>query len=930
MTARISTRAPEKHLSERPALKSTNPTRLFTALLACACLLMAFGAATASATQSITQFSGKIAGPGGEAATQAASHPDSIVTTVDFAYNPDGLVREDPKNVTADVPPGLIGNPTLFDTCSEDQLSDGMNEFACPVTSQVGTVVLHAYDYGPGATFVATRALYNMERGDGQAALFGFNLLGVVVHVSGTVTAEGGDGYAVRLNFKEISQAIPIKRSIFTLWGIPSDPSHDGQRGECTTWGGTCPAPPDQERVPFLTLPSNCAAGAQTFSVRADSWQTPGIFDFASFNTDTDGDPIAFTGCDRVPFDAALTARPETTQADSPTGLEVNLTMPQPQNPDGLATAYLKKAEVTFPEGMSVNPASANGQAGCAPDQIKLGTDAPVSCPDASKIGTVEIESPALDEPLQGSVYLATQGTNPFNSLLALYVAAEGPGVLVKFPGKVTPNPVTGQLVATFDDNPQLPFTSLQMRLKGGDRAPMLTPPTCGKYTTTAKMSPWSASNPDAPLPSEIVISTSSFQISSGPGGSACPADNAFGPQFKAGTVSPIAGAHTPLVVKATRPDGSAPITGVKLDLPRGLLGKLAGIPYCPDAALAAAAAKSGKAELASPSCPAASKVGIVNVTVGAGGSPLNVSGSVYLAGPYKGAPLSLGLITPSVAGPFDLGTVVVRNALNVDPVTAQITSVSDPIPTILQGIPLKIRSIYVETNRDRFTLNPTSCRPMSFGGTLFGSSASRALSSPFQVGACDALGFKPKLSFRYKGETHRSAHPAVTATLKARKGDANIGKAVVTLPETQFLEQGHIRTICTRVQYAADSCPKGSVYGYAKAWSPLLDEPLQGPVVLRSSNNPLPDLVADLNGQIDIDLSGRIDSVDSRMRVTFGAVPDAPVSKFVLRMQGGRKGLLVNNTELCAAKPRAKAAFTGQNGKRSVSRPLVKADCKG
>jgi len=272
---------------------------------------------------------------------------------------------------------------------------------------------------------------------------------------------------------------------------------------------------------------------------------------------------------------------------------------------------------------------------------------------------------------------------------------------------------------------------------------------------------------------------------------------------------------------------------------------------------------------------------------------------------------------------------VAVRSGIYVDPVSTAVSVKSDPLPQILQGIPIAYRDIRVEVDRPGFTLNPTSCDPKSVTSTI--TSIAGATASPadrFQVAGCERLGFKPKLSFRYKGRTNRGAHPAVTATLKARKGDANIGKAVVTLPRTQFLEQGHIRTICTRVQYAADDCPKGSVYGYAKAWTPLLDQPLQGPVYLRSSNNTLPDLVADLDGQIEIELAGRIDSVDERMRVSFGAVPDAPVSKFVLRMQGGRKGLLVNNTELCRAKPRARAVFTGQNGKRSVANPLVRIGC--
>jgi hypothetical protein len=318
-----------------------------------------------------------------------------------------------------------------------------------------------------------------------------------------------------------------------------------------------------------------------------------------------------------------------------------------------------------------------------------------------------------------------------------------------------------------------------------------------------------------------------------------------------------------------------------------------------------------------------------VDVGAGAGSSPLHVQGSAYLAGPYKGAPLSIAVITPAVAGPFDLGTVVVRAALYVNPVTAQVHAVSDPFPTILQGIPLHLRSVVLNLDRKEFGRNPTSCDPMQVKGTLTGTPDLRTLATRFQVGGCKGLDFKPHLGLRLFGKTHRSAHPRLKAVVTAHEGEANIAKAVVTLPKTEFLEQGHIRTICTRVQYAANSCPKGSIYGYAKAWSPLLDRPLQGPVYLRSSNHQLPDLVASLDGQIHIDLAGRIDSVHGRIRNTFWAVPDAPVSRFVLNMQGGKKGLLVNNTQLCRAKPRAAVKFTGHNGKVSRSKPLVKTACR-
>jgi hypothetical protein len=354
------------------------------------------------------------------------------------------------------------------------------------------------------------------------------------------------------------------------------------------------------------------------------------------------------------------------------------------------------------------------------------------------------------------------------------------------------------------------------------------------------------------------------------------------------------------------------------------LTGKLAGIPYCPESAIAAAGQRPGVAEAASPSCPAASRVGSVIVGAGAGNHPIHVQGTAYLAGPYKGASLSLVVITPAVAGPFDLGTVVVRTALEVNPVTAQIHAVSDRLPSILSGVPLHLRSVIVNANRPGFSRNPTSCEPMSIDGLLTGSPDLKATAERFQVGGCGGLGFKPKLKMRLKGGTKRAAYPALRATLVARHGDADIKRISVSLPHSEFLAQEHIDTICTRVQFAADQCPAGAVYGRARAFSPLLAQPLEGPVYLRSSSHKLPDLVAALRGQVNIDLAGRIDSAGGGIRTTFAKVPDVPVSKFVLRMKGGRKSLLVNSVDTCNADHRAKVKMGAHNGRTLVAKPLL------
>ncbi|HEX5713480.1 MAG TPA: hypothetical protein VFX85_09230 [Solirubrobacterales bacterium] len=862
-----------------------------------------------------SRFSSETLAADRQPSTGAGEHPASIVTRIGYGNRriPDPkffLVAnsENAKTAVVDLPPGLVGDTTAVPICSREDFSGK----TCPSRAQVGTFYLRTK-----ATNGAY-PLYNLDPPPGMPVQLGVALGELDVSVFFDASVRAGD-HGLTLTSRNLPQIDSIIEANATVWGYPSDSSHDSQRAPCLSSGGKCPV--DVPRRPFLTNPTSCL-GPREFKARTDSWQNPGAFVSA-----IDPEP-AIVGCDRLPFAPSFSLQAASPKAASPSGYSFEVIIPQPDDPGGLATAHLKGAMVSLPDGVSVSPSAANGLGACAPREIDLGTTAEPTCPASSQIGTVEVQTPLLAKPLDGEVYLAKQSDNPFGSLMALYLVVRGSGVLVKLPGKVEADPVSGRLTATFDENPQLPFSRLRVQLKGGPTAPLVNPSSCGTYTTTARFTPWSAADPDNPTSEETVTLTSSFKITSGPGDTPCPSPGQFDPAFEAGTLTPIAGAYSPLIVNISRPDGSAPLTGLKLDLPEGLVGKLAGIPYCSDATLVAAAGKTGQAELSSSSCPSASKVGTADVGAGAGSSPFHVRGTAYLAGPYKGAPLSIAVITPAVAGPFDLGTVVVRAKADVDPATAQIHVSSDPIPQILQGIPLKVRSVAVDTDKPQFTLNPTDCDPASLVGTLLAPAASKRLASRFQVGACKALDFNPKLAIKLSGPTHRSAHPALRATLTMPKGGANIQRAAVTLPKTEFLEQSHIRTICTRVQYAAKSCPKASIYGYAKAWSPLLDQPLQGPVYLRSSSNPLPDLVASLDGQIHIDLSGRIDTKNARIRNTFDLVPDAPVSKFVLTMQGGRKGLLVNNTELCKAKPRADVKFDGQNGKTADSRPLVKADC--
>ncbi|HKO38253.1 MAG TPA: hypothetical protein VJU14_07795 [Solirubrobacterales bacterium] len=902
-----------------------NPIARMTIGVGIALAVVAMMAPVAQAAFGVTSFQAELENEDGTAATQAAGHPHEVTVALSFNRTPNRfgipVPDESIRDVIVDMPAGFVGSTTAVPRCTNSELYGIGIVAECSTDSQVGMLAVEVSAFNVVTEYFP---IYNLVPAPGTPASFGANVLGVPVYMDARIRSESD--YGVSVEARETNQTLALLSTTATFWGVPADPSHDDQRcyafpsssnpnpGQCE--GGEpaeTPRPANIPAKPLLTNTSDCAAGAFLVNMKAESWA--GSTDSDADTLEEGGSPIGISGCNQVRFEPTLELTPESSEAGKPTGIEVRLAIPQYglEDPDRLGQAPLKDASVTLPPGMTVNASSADGLVGCSEAEARLGSAEPAACPAASQLGTVEVKTPLLATPLQGSVYLATQGTNPFNSLIALYISVDDPltGVVLKIPGEVSPDPASGRLTVRFDDAPQLPFTEFTLELKGGNRAALVNPSTCGTYSTQAELTGWAN-------PQEIARASSSFTIDQN-----CDAGTKFAPGFEAGTANPVAGKSSPFTLRVTRADGEQDVSRIETTLPEGLLAKLAGVPLC------------GDSQAATGSCPASSQVGTTTVGAGAGSNPLYVPGpgkaptGVHLAGPYKGAPYSLVVQVPAQAGPFDLGQVTVRNTIEINPVNARVTVKSDPLPQIIQGIPISYRDVRVDVTRDDFTLNPTNCDPTAVSGTIVSiKGAAAPVSSRFQAADCTRLGFKPKLSFRYKGKTHRSAHPAVTATLKARKGDANIGKAVVTLPRTQFLEQGHIRTICTRVQFAAHNCPKGSVYGYAKAWTPLLDQPLQGPVYLRSSNNTLPDLVADLNGQIEVELAGRIDSVDERMRVSFGAVPDAPVSKFVLRMQGGKKGLLVNNTELCRARPRASVMFTGQNNRVHRLNPVVKVDC--
>jgi hypothetical protein len=841
--------------------------------------------------------------------------------TTNFNMNLSGIELDGGqiRDLRVDLPPGVAGNPQGIPFCTQSQLQ--LLVPTCPASSQVGVIQVRQDIFGFIVPILEQTPVFNMVPPPTQVAQFGFVVGGVPTNVS--VTVRPGD-YGVRTFIKDTPQLFPVSGATVSIWGIPADPSHDKLRVPCLEAGGGTPTgascPSSAPRVAFLQNGTSCDSAPKTTTITATSWLNPSVFSPLQSATSP---PL--TGCDKLPFQPRIKVTPSTAEAGVPTGLSVDLETPQNADLAGLATAHLKDSVVKLPEGMAVSPAAADGLGACSDAQLALLSNEPPSCPDSSKIGSLVIETPALADPVHGWIYLGTQTPS---QLLRFFLVMEGHGLVVKIPGRVDLDPVTGQLTSTFDDNPQLPFSKLHLEFKGGPRAALVNPPTCGKKDTTATLTSWAR-------PNEPVVLTDSFQLTSGPNGTACPASLAarpFSPRLSAGVVNPSAGSQSPFVLRLTREDETQQFSALDVTMPPGLAGVLKGIPYCPETSIAAADGRLGSSELATPSCPSASQIGTVVAGAGAGTHPFFVStGKAYLAGPYKGAPLSLVTTFPPVAGPLDLNTVVVRSAIFVDPTDAHLTVKSDPLPQILQGIPIDLRDLRVNIDRPDFIEAPTNCTPMSVGAQVLGSNG--ALANPsqrFQVGNCASLGFEPKLSLGLKGGTKRGDYPALTAVVKARPGDANIGKAAVTLPHSEFLAQNHIRTVCTRVQYAAEACPAGSIYGYAKATTPLLGKPLEGPVYLRSSSHQLPDLVAALHGQIDIDLAGRIDSVHGGIRNTFELVPDAPVTKFELKMKGGKKGLLVNSRDICRSANLVDAKFSGQNGKMVELHPKMGSSCGG
>jgi hypothetical protein len=854
------------------------------------------------------------------------------------------------KTLRVDLPPGLTVNPHAAPQCpladfetivggapscpantivGEEKITLVTTVAGVPAPSPpfpAGNTLPKGFVIPPSQALGTEIAVYNIVPKPGEPALFGFVAAGtekVFLQTEVSWQNDFHESFKIELP-QNAGPEVTLKSRLVNFGAVTGD--------------GT-----------YINNPTTCLNPAEFPNLystwfRAESYGEPdpafpaGLTPFEAKVEDSTGAIISQTGCDKVPFNPAIDVNAGTPAVDSPSPATVETTLKYLTGAEGaVQESHLRKAVVALPEGMGLNPSGSVGLAECTNAQFNKGVRTYANaCPASSKIGTVQIDSPPLAQPLIGDIYVGTQqSTNPESGeMFRILVEAkeQNEGIDVRLVGNVSANKGTGQLTTTFSEKevgelagalpeglPQVPFTSVKLKFDGA-KAVLTSPSTCSSEAT-GQMEPWARPGEQVPVASKLTLSTD-------PGGGACPASlgaRKFAPSYTAKSDSTEAGKYSPFRVVIARTDGQQELKVVNVTLPKGLVGRLAGIPYCSDAGIAAAAASSGRAQLAKPSCSDESVIGPVTTVSGTGAAPLVLSGKAYLAGPYKGAPLSMAIVTPAVSGPFDLGTVVVRVALNVDPMTAQINAVSDPIPNVFGGVKLDIRSIDVNVNRHNFMINPTNCAAGATAGTINGGGANPALASAwssyavsaaYQATGCNKLAFKPSFNARISGGTTRAKNPKIRVVVKARQGDANIARTSLNLPHSLFLDQGHIKTICTRVQLAAKECPKNSIYGNAEASSPLLKQKLKGPVYLVSSKHKLPDLLADLNGQINIQLDGVISSKHGGLKTVFNNTPDVPLKSFVLNMQGGKKSLLQNSANLCKSPQLAILNMKGQNGK--------------
>jgi hypothetical protein len=866
---------------------------------------------------------------------QAAAHED-LATSFDFAHNSKGQTFNDLRDIVVNLPAGFDANNTAVPTCSQAQLLGRtiQNGSECPPASQVGTISLDLTLESKNGPVKDTFPVYNMEvTSYGVAAELGFRTIVFTATLVASVRPGDAGLTITSSNNQKVAEAHDIT---VTIWGLPAAAVHDPERGqECYTLHGPSTLQcvkggqsADIPVKPFLSNPTSC--GLFTATMKADSWEESGKWSEES----TEVGPIG--ECERVPFAPSIEVQPTTRSAESPTGLNVSLLVPQRwEEPLGISTANLEDVRLALPEGVTVNPSAGSGLGACTPQQYESETSSSppgAGCPLESKIGSIEIETPVLAEKILGSVYIAKPFENPFDSLLGLYIVAKDPqrGIIVKVAGQIEPNPVTGQLVTTFDNNPQQPFSRFTLKFHPGATAPLVSPPTCGIYTTQAELTPWSA-----PLEPQLVVS--SFETTSGVREGPCPSGGVppFKPQVISGTENNDAGSYSPFYLRILREDGEQEITRFTTVLPPGLSGNLSGIPFCPEADIEAARSATGQQEIEAPSCPAASEIGHTIVSAGVGTVLAQTPGRVYLAGPYHGSALSIVSITSAKVGPFDLGTVVIRFALRINPITAQVevdANGSDPIPHIIDGIVVHVREVRVYMDRSKFIINPTSCAPMSIAETITGAGADPAnpadwvpvsATAPFQAADCSSLAFKPGFKVSTSGRTSKADGASLTAKLTVPGvlgTQANIARVKVELPEQLPSRLPTLQKACRAATFEANpaECPAASVIGHATATTPILPVPLTGPAYFVShGGEAFPSLIVVLQGYgITVDLVGStFISKKGITSSTFKTVPDVPVGTFELTLPQGPFSALAANVNLCKSRLTMPTEFVAQNG---------------
>jgi hypothetical protein len=896
----------------------------------------------------VSTFEAQLLNDDGTPANQAGSHPFQFTTTLTVNRSASGEPVALPKDFAFHLPPGLLGNPNAAKQCTMVDFFALVEEAnLCSPESVVGVATVEIVEPKLGGQLAFTIPVFSLVPAQGEPARLGFEALGKVPIVLDTSVRSGRD-YGVDVTVKNATQTAGLLASQVSIWGVPGDPRHDAARGwECVSAGKytrqigkPCPVNPELPQNPFLALPTSCAASPASepvsFPMSTDSWA-----DFATTVsseyvwTDEAGNALGFTGCSQLPFAPAVDVTPEQRTASTPSGVSVDLHVPQQGllEAEGLAAADIRDTTVTLPQGVQLSPSAANGLVGCSEAKVGFEGFDPAShmqqfstadsqCPDASKVGLVHIKTPLLEHELEGALYLAEPapngeaGKNPFGSLVALYLIAKDPvsGVLVKLAGEGVLDEGTLRVATSFRDAPQVPFEDLKVDLLGGPRASLSTPAKCGGYATDAAFTPWSGTGPLA-----VQAPGEDFQVTSGIGGSACPAGTlGFGPGFTAFSTNPTAGAYTGFQLELTRPDGDQALSGLSMHLPPGVAAMLSSVTLCSEAQAAASA------------CPADSEVGHATAIAGLGSEPITEEGGrVFITGPYEGAPFGLEIVTPAKAGPFDLGFVTVRSKLQIDPNDASVTIVSDPLPTQIRGIPLQLKRVLVSVDRPNFQFNPTSCAPMSIAGTLGGAEgASVPVSQRFQVGGCQNLPFGPKLSASAAGHASKANGTSFTVTVQSQGlGQANIAKVALALPKQLPSRLTTLQKACLEAVFNANpaSCSPESVIGTATIHTPVLNNPLSGPAYLVSHGNAsFPDVEFVLQGEgVTLILDGKTDIKDGITYSRFESAPDAPFSTFETVLPAGPHGVLTANVpqsanfNLCGQKLSMPTEITAQNGAR-------------